>query len=115
MVGMCEHERMRRCALVLLLALASCGTASRKTVWRGKALDMYRQYLADNPDISGKRKWLLRNDKMPTTLKDYLLLYHLRYPTSASVDGDRVLCSSGSGPRSSRTASRTSPRHTLMF
>ena len=65
---------MHRCALVLLLVFASCGS-----VWRGKALDMYQQYLADNPDLSAERKLLLRNDEMPTTLKDYLLLYHLRY------------------------------------
>ena len=73
---------MRRCALVLLLAFASCSTVSRKTSWRGKALVMYEQYLADNPDLSAERKLLLSNNEMKrgvTTLKDYLLLYHLRY------------------------------------
>ena len=74
---------MHRCVLVLLLALASCGS-----VWRGKALDMCGKYLADNPDIGTERKRLLRNGQMNsgvTTVKDYLLLYHLWYGTSTTT------------------------------
>ena len=57
---------MHQCALVLLLVFASCGSVSRKPVWRGKALDMYEKYLADNPDLSAKRRLLLRNNEMKT-------------------------------------------------
>ena len=73
---------MHRCALVLLLALASCGSVSRNTVWRGKALVMYEKYIADNPDLSAERKALLADDAMKaevTTEADYKLLFHLRY------------------------------------
>ncbi len=80
---------MVRCALVLLLALASCAS-----VWRGKALEMYEQYLADNPDLSLERKWLIKHDKMRsgvTTEADFCLLFHLQYGRPHNGPRERLI------------------------